>query len=367
MPQRGAAVSIDADTFPIVPDPRRSGFKPIALSLSLGALGGGILTILHVPLAWMLGPMLINIAASMRGLPVFVPDSMRIVVLAVIGVFVGSSFSPELFARAGAWLSSLGLMLIFVPLITFAAAEYFRRVAGFNRATAVFAGAPGTLSAMVAVCGGAGADERVVTIAQGLRVVMVVVIMPLIVTGVSVVAPHVAATPDQAGWPPFNDGALLAIAAVIGIVASRLTGQLPIAMTAAMLTTMVLYLTGLVTYHPPDALLWMMLLVLGSAVGSRFAAVSAKIFLHAAKHAVIATLLVVAVSAVFALIASTLTQTSYLTALLSFTPGGVAEMCLIAIAFDIDPAYVAVHHLLRIAILIMAAPLVARLLGEGKC
>ncbi|MBL8643383.1 MAG: AbrB family transcriptional regulator, partial [Rhodospirillaceae bacterium] len=156
------------------PPLKRPGLKPIALSLAIGAAGGFIFTLLHIPLPWMLGPMIFNIVASVRGLPVLIPHQARMSVLCVTGVFLGGSFTPELLDRIGEWLLSLSLMLVFVPLITFAASEYFRRVAGFDRATAVFSGAPGTLTAMVIIGGESGADERLISLTQGLRVVLVV-------------------------------------------------------------------------------------------------------------------------------------------------------------------------------------------------
>ena len=73
---------------------------PIALSLGVGAVGGLVFSVLSVPLAWMLGPMVVNIIASVRGLPVLVPHGVRVVTLCVIGVFLGGSFSP---AFSPAW------------------------------------------------------------------------------------------------------------------------------------------------------------------------------------------------------------------------------------------------------------------------
>jgi hypothetical protein len=336
--------------------------KPIALSLGLGALGGGVFTLLQVPLAWMLGPMIVNIAASVRGLPVLVPHGVRVAVLCVIGVFLGGSFTPDLLSRASEWALSLSLMLVFVPLITWVASEYFRRAAGFDRPTAVFSGAPGTLTAMVIVGGEAGADERMIALTQGLRVVIVVIVMPMVVTAVLASAPHHRAILPEGGPFSWSAGLLLLAAASVGYAVARLLSLPAAAMTGAMLASTALYLGGVVDYRPPDALLWVALWILGSAIGSRFSTVSAATFVRVSKHAVAATMIVIGLSAAFALLASWLTGTRYLTALLSFTPGGVAEMCLIAIAFDVDPAFVAVHHLVRIAILITAVPFAAKLL-----
>jgi uncharacterized membrane protein AbrB (regulator of aidB expression) len=49
-----------------------------------------------------------------------------------------------------------------------------------------------------------------------------------------------------------------------------------------------------------------------------------------------------------------------LDAILAFAPGGQAEMVLLAIIAGTDVAYVVTHHLLRIVIVILGAPFVAR-------
>jgi hypothetical protein len=344
------------------PPLKRAGFKPIALSLGIGALGGGLFTLLHIPLPWMLGPMIFNIIASVRGLPVLIPHDVRVWMLCVTGVFLGGSFSPDLLSRASEWLLSLSLMFVFVPLITFVASEYFRRVTGFDRATAIFSGAPGTLTAMVIIGGESGADERLISLTQGLRVVFVVILMPMVVSLVLATSPHDVSVLPEGG--PFNwfDAGLLVACAGLGYGIARAFSLPAAAMTGAMAAATALYLGSVITYRPPDALLWVALWILGSAIGSRFSTVTAATFFRISKHAVVATGLIIVCSAIFALFASWITGTPYLTALLSFTPGGVAEMCLIAISFDVDPAFVAVHHLVRIAILILAVPIAARLL-----
>jgi uncharacterized membrane protein AbrB (regulator of aidB expression) len=52
-----------------------------------------------------------------------------------------------------------------------------------------------------------------------------------------------------------------------------------------------------------------------------------------------------------------------LDAFLAFLPGGQAEMVVIAIMVGADLAYVVSHHLLRVLIVILLAPVAARLFG----
>ena len=49
--------------------------------------------------------------------------------------------------------------------------------------------------------------------------------------------------------------------------------------------------------------------------------------------------------------------------ILALAPGGVAEMSLIALALDVDTAFIATMHIVRIVLIVSLAPLIFRLLG----
>jgi uncharacterized membrane protein AbrB (regulator of aidB expression) len=48
-------------------------------------------------------------------------------------------------------------------------------------------------------------------------------------------------------------------------------------------------------------------------------------------------------------------------AFLSFAPGGQAEMAILAIVAGADVAFVVTHHIVRIVLVILGAPLISRL------
>ncbi|MCH9019696.1 MAG: AbrB family transcriptional regulator, partial [Proteobacteria bacterium] len=48
---------------------------------------------------------------------------------------------------------------------------------------------------------------------------------------------------------------------------------------------------------------------------------------------------------------------------LAFAPGGLAEMSLIALALGIDPAFVSTHHVVRIFLVVILAPLAYRVIA----
>jgi uncharacterized protein len=62
----------------------------------------------------------------------------------------------------------------------------------------------------------------------------------------------------------------------------------------------------------------------------------------------------------FAFAVSRLTGFDATTVMLAYSPGGLAEMSLIAIALNAEVALVAAHHIIRIVlVMVMAAPIFA--------
>ncbi|MEM6491979.1 MAG: AbrB family transcriptional regulator, partial [Pseudomonadota bacterium] len=68
-----------------------------------------------------------------------------------------------------------------------------------------------------------------------------------------------------------------------------------------------------------------------------------------------------AVSVSFASLAAGLGATPLVDAALGFAPGGQAEMVLLAIVAGADVAYVVTLHIARIIIVLLGAPMIARL------
>jgi len=51
---------------------------------------------------------------------------------------------------------------------------------------------------------------------------------------------------------------------------------------------------------------------------------------------------------------------------LAFSPGGLTEMSLVALALEIDTAFVATHHIVRISVVVMAVPFLFKFLNRGE-
>ena len=69
------------------------------------------------------------------------------------------------------------------------------------------------------------------------------------------------------------------------------------------------------------------------------------------------------IAAAFADIVSHLLGLPMYALLLAISPGGLAEMSLVALALDVDTAFVATMHLVRIVLIVTFAPAFFRALG----
>ena len=56
--------------------------------------------------------------------------------------------------------------------------------------------------------------------------------------------------------------------------------------------------------------------------------------------------------------------TNILTLILSFSPGGIYEVAVIAIAFNLEPDFVAFHHIIRLLMILFTVPVILRLIKK---
>lgn len=338
--------------------------RRLALALVAGTVGGALFVGLGLPLPWMLGAMAAVTGLALAGGQPAVPRGMRFTMLAVLGVMLGSNVTPDLLQRLDGWGVSLGGLLVFVGLTPWLGALVFRRLGGHDPVTAYFAAAPGGINEMVAIGGAQGGDERTIALSHSLRILIVVFTVPVWfrLTG------DVSGGGGMAGPSLFGDSVqpvdalLLVVCAVAGLPVGRLL-RLPAAhLTGPMLLSAVVHVTGLTGLRPPVELVAVAQVVIGAALGSRFVGARPRALVGTGGLALVSSAVLLGAAAGLAAAVSAITGLPFILLLLAYVPGGVAEMSLVSLALGMDVAFVATHHLLRIALVIAVAPLLFRLL-----
>ena len=106
------------------------------------------------------------------------------------------------------------------------------------------------------------------------------------------------------------------------------------------------------------------MLILGSSVGCRFADKSFKEIARNTLHSFVATILLVFLGLLAAFVASLIIDKNIFTLILSYCPGGIYEVAVIAIFFDLDPEFVSFHHIIRLLMILFVVPVILKIIKK---
>ncbi len=332
------------------------------LCLILGAAGGTIFHFLHLPLPWMMGAMTFTTIAAVSRVPIAMMPRLRMVFVAILGIMLGSAFSPDMLDHLLLWSISFVWLSVYVVVTTYLVRLYYIHFAGYDEVTAYFAAAPGGLSEMILTGSAFGGDEARISLAHGARILVAVFILSFGYRWLGGYTPASATQAATAQHLAPLDILWLAGAGIAGFFAARQLRLPAYALVGPMLASAFLHIAGITTPRPPAELVALAQIVVGSMIGARFTGLPLRLVLRGIILAIGATLLLLCIAAAFGFIVKATTSIPFASALLAFSPGGLAEMSLIALALGIDAAYVSSHHVVRIFMIVVAAPLAFRLL-----
>ena len=117
-----------------------------------------------------------------------------------------------------------------------------------------------------------------------------------------------------------------------------------------------LYTFEIVNSRFPDIFINIAFVFLGTALGSRLNGLKIKELLFFSFHGIVMSMILMIIAAITAYTLQILLGFDFLPTFLSFTPGGIHEMVIISVAYNIDPIFVSYHHFLRIIIIVLLLP-----------
>jgi len=332
-------------------------------TLAVGIPGGFFFYLLHLPLPWMLGSMAATTIAAVSGVRVAFMPRVRLAFIIILGIMLGSAFTPEIVQGLVTWIGSFAWLGVYIAVSTFGVWVFYRRMARYDSVTAYFAAAPGGLNEMTLAGAALGGDERRISMSHAARILIAVFILSFGYRWFGGYTP-VAAT-GGSGPSDWIDWLVLVACGVVGLGVGRLLRIPAYALVGPMLLSAIVHGAGITHSRPPVWLVAAAQVVVGSLVGSRFDGVSPGVVARAVFFAVFATAVLLGLAAVFGQAVETTLGIPFAAALLAFAPGGLAEMSLIALSLDIDAAYVSSHHIVRIFVIVLVAPLIFRLLRRN--
>ncbi len=332
-----------------------------ALTLLAAAAGLGAALLVGLPLPALFGPMLACLLAALLGAPLRAHGPATTASRTVLGVAVGASVTPAIVAELPAMALSLAVIPAYVALIGLVGVPFFRRLCGMDRITSFYAAMPGGATDMVLFGLEAGGDARALSLTHATRVAVIVALAPVLLWatyGTRLDRP----LGESAAAIPLAEMGLMTAAAWTGLLLGERVGLFGAPILGPLAVTLALSLAGVIHHRPPSEALQVAQFVLGTAISVHYRGVTPRELSRTVLAAVAFCTILAALAATVAEGVVLLGLAPPVEAFLAFAPGGQAEMTVLAIVAGADLGYVVTHHLLRLLVVLLLAPLAGRLL-----
>jgi membrane AbrB-like protein len=332
-----------------------------ALLVVLTAGGSAAMAAFDVPSPALFAGLLVATVLALGGMPVVVSRPLTGAGQAVIGVVIGVLAQPGTLAGlAGQWVPVL-LVCLATLAVSMAAGLLLGLRRGVSPLTGMLALTAGGASGLVAVTRELGGDDRTVAAVQYLRVGMVTATMP-VVAAVCFGAVAGAAPESDGGAPVVVDLAYLVVCAAAGTALARLARIPTPALLGPMTVAIAVNLSGWsFGASPPAVLVEIAYAVIGWQAGSRFTRESLRTVLGALVPAAALVVAVIVACAGLGLVLSAATGTSALDGYLATTPGGVYAVLATAASAGTDVTFVMAVQVLRVIVMLLVTPAIARI------
>lgn len=332
--------------------------RQTVLTAAIAATGVAVFELLALPLPFLLGPLAACLVAALGGMQLRDFGALGRLMRVVLGIAVGASVTPDLLARLPDMAVSIALVPLFIIVIGACGYPFFLRVCGYDRPTAYYAAMPGGLQDMLLFGEEAGGNVRTLSLIHATRVLAIVTIASVLLTQVWDVS-LTGAPGRPAADVPVGQLVIMFVAGIVAwraAVAVRLFGA-PI--IGPLIATAALSLAGVIHARPPAEAVLGAQYVLGAGIGAAYTGITFAELRRDVSAGVLFCLILALVSVAFAEAVSLMGVAPSLEIFLAYAPGGQAEMIVLALVAGADVAFVVAHHLVRMVIVIVGAPMFA--------
>lgn len=344
----------------------RASVSTAVIALVIGASGGMLFFLLHMPLPWTLGSLTASAIAAVTRNRWPMPGSVRDLARPVVGVLAGVSFTPEVVRAIPGWWAPIVVVAVYSALLTCLGYFIFTRYFRFDKVTAYFAATPGGLGELSLLGGMLGGSTPTLVLIHSIRVVAIVFGIPIFL---QVILGHpIARFPLTTSVADHDLGDWLIVIAcgLAGHALGRRFHFPASILVISMLLSAAVHGTGLTDASPPGWLVAFVQVLIGCVAGSRFAGLR----WHEFKGAVIVAIGWAAFMLVSGLVVAGmgtwLVPVPFVSLLLALSPGGTTEMIVVAYALSAEVAFVAFCQVSRVILVLTFAPLIFGLLGRRE-
>jgi len=308
--------------------------------------------------------MLVISIAALSGIKIEMPTLALSSILIVLGLHIGNYIDQNLINQMTEWVWTSIIMFVYILISILIVSKYLQKFSGYNNVkTSIFSAAPGALGPLMILAEHEKSDLSQVATSHLIRLIIIITVIPFFVVNYSTNEALIIEKFNYLDQNHFHllilligSISLIFVFDKIGVPAALLSGTL--------VASGILQIYEVASYKLPDESINFCLLILGASVGCRFTGKSLKEVAGNTFHSLIATAILVTLGLVAAIVATYFVDTNFLTLLLSFSPGGIYEVAVIAIAFDLDPNFVAFHHIIRLLMILFTVPVILKIIGK---
>lgn len=333
----------------------------LLIFFALASVAGYAASLVGVPLAWMIGPMLLAAGMAISGRTVALPRRTRPVGQLIVATAVGLYFTPAALTELLAHLPYMVAAAVATVAAGCATALVMVRLARTDAATALFSCVPGGPVEMAQLADQARGDATSVAAAQSLRISMIVLTIPpvLKLTAGSEFGAYTAGGYHASAVT----GTLVLLAAAIaaGLAFRRLRIASPFFL-GPLAASALLAAADIHVFEFPWPLIAAGQVLLGVSQGMYFD----REFLRSAPRfmaaSLLTTVLLLAGCTALAWTIATAMDRPLAAMVLAAAPGSVTEMALTAEALGLGVAGVTAFQMVRLFIVLPVSPVLLRLL-----
>ena len=316
----------------------------------------------NIPLAWFLGPMIFTSIAALSGFKVEMPKLALNFILIILGLHIGNYIDQNLFSQMIDWIWTSLIMLIYIIICILIVSKYLQKYSGYEKKASIFSAAPGALGPLMILAEQEKTDLSQVATSHLIRLIIIITFIPLLIVKNANTDVSVIDTFNFADQNHFNFLILIFVSFFFIFIFEKI--KIPAALLSGTLfASGLLQISDIASYKLPEFSINFCLLILGASVGCRFAKKTVKEIANNSLHSAVATTILIVLGLIAAYAASFFVENNILTLILSFCPGGIYEVAVIAIAFDLEPDFVAFHHIIRLLFILFTVPVILKILN----
>jgi uncharacterized protein len=331
--------------------------------------GGFFCHQLHLPASWLIGSMVVSAIFAMKEWgTVKLHRSVYLLIQAVIGISLSGTFSTSSLKVLSQHWMPVGLVVVLMLVFTVLNAFYLIVFAKLNPATAMLGSLPGGAGEMTAISESMGADPRLVSVIQYVRLLIIILSVSLIshAAGGVISACHFSNVVTAGDTmtrvePPLTlagIGLCLCVAALggwLGTISKMPAGTLIV----PMIFSIALAASGHAIAWPAPVLAFAYS-TMGMMIGARFDTSTLDELKRLCSPLLLTTFTLMVGSILLAVLFVYLMPINALSAYLAATPGGLDSIAVMANELHADATIVLTVHFCRLMlVLIFGPPLVS--------